>query len=204
MAYPNDNPGRVGQSRYWFMFVANMVAVTVLLVGGLAMLFTGAYIVALLMLFAVIPVGIYWRVIMMRRCRDIGWPAFLPWLFFGLQFVVSFTVQLGSLTDPSNLSLLSLPLLLATADFVFSIVIGCIGTKQEPDHHGRYGVGNDPRSARAGHGSGESDEANGGDRFDDAIARALEKHRRGESVLDAAPRAAPTAPTRPTFGRRVV
>jgi uncharacterized membrane protein YhaH (DUF805 family) len=206
MGFPADNSKRVSQAKYWALFGAYMVATVVLLGGGVVAIVQGSIGFGLLMVIAIVPLGIYWRVIMMRRCRDIGWPAFLPWGIFGLQFATSFAGQSSLLggTTPS-LSLLMLPLLLGLADFVFSIVIGCMGSKREFDYDEVFADGRDdlqrtrPTDAPGVASGGE------GDRFDDAIARALEKHRRGESVLDA-PRPAPAMPARAPggFGRRVV
>ena len=212
MAFQRDEHGRVSQGKYWAMFGGYMVAVPVLLGGGVYTMLQGSIGFGLLMIAAIVPLGIYWRVIMMRRCRDIGWPAFLPWAIFGLQFVLSFTGQASMLggTTPS-LSLLMLPLLLGLVDFAFSIVIGCKRSKSEfdydavfDDYRGAYRE--EPQRTRpagvvpAGAGTG--------DRYDDAIARALEAHRGGESALNARPAARP-APAMPArvpvgFGRKMV
>jgi uncharacterized membrane protein YhaH (DUF805 family) len=208
MGFPSDTSGRASQSKYWTLFGVYMIAVPVLLIGGLIAIVQGSIGLGLMLIVAIVPLGIYWRVIMMRRCRDIGWPAFLPWLIFGLQFATSFGISSGSVEGAGPgavLSMLALPLLLGLADFVFSIVIGCIGTKQGADYAAVFGDGPEPsqRTRPAGSPDGE-----GPDRFDDAIARALEAHRRGESVVGApsAPRPAPAMPGRPagTFGRRII
>ena len=108
MGFPHDTPGRASQSKYWTLFGLYMIAVPALLIVG------------------VIPLGIYWRVIMMRRCRDIGWPAFLPWLIFGGQFAAGFGLQIGAVSGTApGWSMVALPLVLGLVDFVFSIVIGC-------------------------------------------------------------------------------
>jgi uncharacterized membrane protein YhaH (DUF805 family) len=212
MGFPADNSKRVSQGKYWALFGAYMVATVALLGGGVVAIVQGSIGLGLLMIVAIVPLGIYWRVIMMRRCRDIGWPAFLPWAIFGLQFVTSFLGQASFLggTTPS-LGLLMLPLLLGLADFVFSIVIGCMGSKREfdynavfDDYRGEYR--DEPQRTRPASAAPAVAGA-GGDRFDDAIARALEAHRRGESVLDARPaaRPAPAMPARAPagFGRKM-
>src|SRR6478752_3315858 len=112
MGFEVEGHGQVSQGKYWAFFGANMISIPVLLVGGLVALLHGSPGAGLLMIAAILPIGIYWRVIMMRRCRDIGWPAFLPWLSFGLQFVASYsaTHSLRSGAPPA-LSVLSLPLI---------------------------------------------------------------------------------------------
>src|SRR3989337_692291 len=114
MGFPSDSSGRVSQGKYWALFGTYMIAVPVLLFGGLGAMVQGSIGLGLLLIIAIVPLGIYWRVIMMRRCRDIGWPAFLPWVVFGLQFASSFGLQLGSVagaTPGAILSMLAPPLL---------------------------------------------------------------------------------------------
>src|SRR5918993_2342985 len=200
MAFGNENTGRVSQSKYWALFGAYMVAIPVLLVGGFIAIFQGSFVLGVLMVIAIVPLGAYWRVIMMRRCRDIGWPAFLPWLIFIAQMFVSWglPMSVGAGATPS-MSLFLMPLLLGLADFVFSIVIGCVRGKQSVDYEAVFGDGPLQKTRPADTAYNEADEP---DRFDDAIARALEAHRRGESVLGAkpAPRPAPALPGRPVGG----
>ena len=226
MSFEVETAGRVSQGKYWAFFGANMILIPLLLIGGAVEIVRGSWGIGLLMIVAVVPMGIYWRVIMMRRCRDIGWPAFLPWLSFGLQFLVSFsaTQSLGSLRygGTPSVSTLSLPLFMGLADFAFSIVIGCFGTKAGFDYAGVLGDERDPfrqprgqhsaQSVRLVQSSAPQRPAAGGDddddRYDAAIARALEAHRRGESAV-APPQPRPSAPGRPSqpaggFGRRLV
>jgi uncharacterized membrane protein YhaH (DUF805 family) len=208
MGFPRDEAGRVSQSKYWALFGAYMLAVPVLLIGGIVSLASSGVGVGLLMIAAIVPLGMYWRVIMMRRCRDIGWPTFLPWLSFGLQSLSSLSIRHAVLSGAAPaLSLLLVPLLIAFADFAFSIVIGCIRTKDSVDYEAVFGDGPEPfRDARPASAIPAGYDAP--DRFDAAIARALEAHRRGESILDPAPaaRPAPAMPARPAsgFGRRVI
>jgi len=179
-------------------FGANVILVAICLIGGVIEIARGSWAIGLLMIVAIVPLGIYFRVIMMRRCRDIGWPAFLPWLSFGLQFVASFSashnlqsLRYGGTPSPS---LLSLPLFMALADFVFAIAIGCIRSKDSFDY---IGSGEDERyqpsrpgpstpsvrvvqsSFASAGGPGSDDD----DRYDAAIARALEAHRSGPPPL---------------------
>ncbi len=131
MAYAK---GRVGQSRYWTIFGAYMILAPLLLFGGLYALFAGQYAVGLAALVLLSPLGLYFRVTMMRRCRDIGWPAFLPWVLFLLPVGAGFLggFRLGDL-GPSALPLLLMPLAVSLVDFLFAVVIGCKATKAAPD-----------------------------------------------------------------------
>ena len=119
------------QSSYWTQFTINFVAVLGLLSFSIYSLVTGHWSMALLAFVLVVPVGIYFRVVMMRRCRDIGWPPVLPWLFFGGGILGN----IGRITAGSAAALktgmLGLPLLIGLADIVFMIVIGCIATKRQ-------------------------------------------------------------------------
>lgn len=221
MGFPRDDAKRVSQGQYWALFGAYMLAALILLVGGSVELARASLGLGLLMIAAIVPLGIYWRVVMMRRCRDIGWPAFLPWLLFGLEFAASFSItmsQLGARRGAApDLSLAVLPLLLGLADFAFSIVIGCIGSKHQMDYETVFGDGpgyvqrprvfaDVPTGADVQTGAGDPDQ------FDEVIARALEAHRRGESLLGGVPRPAPAATSSPSpaarapgsFGRRVI
>jgi uncharacterized membrane protein YhaH (DUF805 family) len=222
MGFAVERRGQVDQGTYWAFFGGTMILIPALLFGGAAAVLHGTFGTGLLMIAAILPVGIYWRVIMMRRCRDIGWPAFLPWLSFGLQFVASYSamhsLQVMRYGVPPSASMLSMPLVMAFADFAFSITIGCIRSKAVVDYAavfgdapGSYGPGPSSQAARSP-GSPllqpNSGGAEGRDRFDEAIARALEAHRRGESIIGSPPAPRPAQsdpPRRPGgFGRRIV
>jgi uncharacterized membrane protein YhaH (DUF805 family) len=214
VAYHSHAPGRIGQSAYWLRFCAYMVLVPVLLVFGVYQLFKGNFGTGVLAVLLIAPAGLYFRVVMMRRCRDIGWPAFLPWLSFGLQMAIGVFGQVrlvgGGLPSAS---LLMLPLAASLADFVFSIVIGCIASKERDDYAAVFDF--DDRDIRRAaplaashrpHAQPRQAMADGPDldRFDAAIARALEAQRSGadsSSLAAAAPAAARPAPS---FGRKIV
>lgn len=119
------------QSQYWTQFVINVIAVVGLISFSIYSLLSGHWGMAILAFLLVVPVGIYFRVVMMRRCRDIGWPPFLPWLFFGGGILGN----MGRITAGSAAALksgaLGLPLMIGLADFVFMIVIGCIASKRQ-------------------------------------------------------------------------
>jgi uncharacterized membrane protein YhaH (DUF805 family) len=131
MAFPSDPRGRIGRNKYWIMFLVNIVTVFVLILGAFGALAAGMFPLAIVLFLAIAPVGIYFRVVMMRRCRDIGWPAILPWLFFGAGMLASFGSfgEIGSTT--ATLSALGFQMLVGMADFVFMIVIGCIAGQSE-------------------------------------------------------------------------
>jgi len=144
---------------------------------------------------------------MMRRCRDIGWPPFIPWLVFGIQMLIGFTGGIRpTMGQVPSLPLLAVPVAVGLIDFVFSIVIGCIASKDddyagvfEPDERDYHRMNpgelshasiSRPRSNSASDSSpwqGEPrkfssvDGASLSDReldsFDSAIARALEARR---------------------------
>jgi uncharacterized membrane protein YhaH (DUF805 family) len=207
MAIAGNKAGRVGQSRYWTFFGIYIVAVTLLLIGGCLAVLEGSYGPGLVMIVAIAPVGIYWRVIMARRCRDIGWPAFAPWVIPAVQFALSSSLRLnyGAVGGAGGSAFL-LVVLVALADLVFAIVIGCIGTKQAVDYAAVFGDGPGtlPRTQPR-----ESVPLQGGtDRFDEAIARALEARRRNEAARGAT-QPSPPATAHPLrrnagFGRRAV
>lgn len=151
MSFSVQDPGRVGQSTYWMYFGGNIVLGALLLIGGLYSIFTGSFVTGIVMMLLLLPMGIYFRVIMMRRCRDIGWPAFLPWLPFIAMIAIGGSMGLGgvpsALAASPSLALRSLGLVnfISLADFIFMIVIGCIGSK---GYYGSPGGGyGDPATA---------------------------------------------------------
>jgi|GEM_PF-2895888 len=209
MAIAGNNAGRVGQSRYWALFGVTIVAMAVLLVGAGYAVLQRSYGLGLLMFSAIAPVGIYWRVIMMRRCRDIGWPAAAPWIISGLQIALTLSLRSsqGAVGAAAGSAFL-LVSLVGLADFVFTIVIGCIATKQPVDYDAIFGDGpGTPHRPQPR--DGEPQRSGGSDRFDDAIARALEAHRQREAAAGATQPAHPAAPAHlarrtASFGRRAV
>lgn len=149
MTLPAHDSGRIGRSAYWTLFAVNVVAVIVLLVGGIAAVASGAFVLGVLLLLAIAPVGIYFRVVMMRRCRDIGWPAALPWSFFGAGMLASFDTYGPILGAPESAQMpaLGLSFLVSLADFAFMVVIGSIrGTSERADYDTIFGP--DERDAR--------------------------------------------------------
>jgi uncharacterized membrane protein YhaH (DUF805 family) len=220
----SSRKGRIGQAQYWTWF-GLYIAANVGLVGfALYSALSGALASAVTAILIITPLGLYFRVLMMRRCRDIGWPAFLPWLIFAASIGVSLFGGLGSLGSPTSmkaalLSGLGLPLLLSLIDLGFTITIGCIPTRDEGEDYTKI-FGGEPQPARpvgysppdaypAPRLAGPAD-APDYDRFDEAIARALEARRSAEpapvSAPPSMPEIAPSAHARAVagFGRKVV
>jgi hypothetical protein len=88
--FARDEGRYIGQSQYWARFAVFMIGVPVLLGFGIYSLVTRDYGIGVLSILAVFPLSIWFRFVMMRRCRDIGWPVFLPWTAQGLQFLMFF------------------------------------------------------------------------------------------------------------------
>lgn len=130
MSFPVEAPGRVNQLTYWLYFGGNTALTGVLLLGGIFAILTGSFGTGVVMLMLLLPVAIYFRVIMMRRCRDIGWPAFLPWAAFvalaGLGAVSGFPQKLLAGAGTEGAVMIGL---VSLADFLLTIIIGCIGSK---------------------------------------------------------------------------
>lgn len=157
--------------------------VAVLALGGASLYFfaTLQFSNALLALLPIVPLGIYFRVVMMRRCRDIGWPAWLPWVLFVVPAGLNFMGGLGSLGSSgadlsSPLAMMIVPLLASLLDLGFAIVIGCIRTKDEGENLAQLfgpGPGEEPHERPVQAGDYSS--------FDAAVARALAARRAGSS-----------------------
>jgi uncharacterized membrane protein YhaH (DUF805 family) len=225
MAFEVQDRGRVGQSTYWMYFGGNMVLGMFLLIGAISAFMNGSFATGIICFLLLGPMGIYFRIIMMRRCRDIGWPAFLPWLVFGCAIVFGMMNGFRAAANPGTVGSAAAftPLMLVyLADFILMIVIGCIGSKAPldyaeifGDHITRedyisgstpvgYGVGDQPHSFAPDRGDrGEPNH----DRWDAAIARKLAKGTdQPTTEASLAPRAAPmpAMQRRPTgFGRKL-
>lgn len=224
MGYSVPDKSRIGRSAYWTQFIVNIGVIIALLVGMVMAAMGGNLGVALLCFLLVAPVGIYFRVVMMRRCRDIGWPAFLPWVLFGagiLANVFRASQGLDGLRNPGGGGL---PMLIGLADFAFMIVIGCIQGRGHEDYASHFAPDDDYSPAAPARFAGtpapipamprqfgeapldrEQEEAG----WDAAIARALEARQRAEGQAQtAAPAPRMSAPglQRPAggFGRRVI
>lgn len=179
--------GRVGQAQYWTIFGIYVVAVAGLVGFSFYSFAAGELSLGVTAILPLAPLGLYFRVIEMRRCRDIGWPSFLPWLLFVVPLAFALIAGLGGLGSGTGLAVTSLtvPLLISLVDFAFSIVIGCIATKDPGEDYAQI-FGSEPRPARPGnYQDPRPANAPGYDRFDEAIARALEA--RHTSIAESAP-----------------
>lgn len=124
-----QHTGRVGQTDYWIWFALNIV-LTLACVGFASYaVLTGNIFVGVMLFLFIFPIGIFFRVIMMRRCRDINWPAFLPWAMLGLGFVVNLLFgPRPTIGYHMSAAALIIPMIVSLLDFLFVIVIGCIPT----------------------------------------------------------------------------
>jgi uncharacterized membrane protein YhaH (DUF805 family) len=217
MSFSVQDSGRVGQSAYWAYFGANMILVPILFFGGLYEIASGGWGTGALCIMLVLPLGIYFRVIMMRRCRDIGWPAFLPWVMLGLGILTNMMVMSRITANPTEAtSALIMPAIVTIADFAIMIVIGCLATKdQHPDFGGDYESLYQPIDRPAAGGTDPGFDAgpidsvtSESDRWDAAIARRLAAQQ--SSPCEAAPAEHGAEPypqvqrAATGFGRRVI
>ncbi|MWV27047.1 DUF805 domain-containing protein [Aurantiacibacter rhizosphaerae] len=222
MAFSADDSSRISRSGYWKHFFINVVAVLLLIGVAFGSLASGAWVFAIIAVLLIVPVGIYFRVVMMRRCRDIGWPPALPWITFGLGVVggmfnfegyarMDMDVLLGGSALSSLVSLL---------DFALMITLGSVRGRDGANYAQVFGEGpaqanmrTGPRAASDFGAPAPSVATGDGDAMDDAIARAVENYRRTGSAVPnltqanapsrSTPRAAP--PSRATgFGRKMI
>ncbi len=125
-----SNSGRIGQTDYWIFFGVYFVLCIFLIVGSISALVNGSLGLALIAMLLIPVLNIWFRVIMMRRCRDIGWPTFLPWITFALSFLSGFV---GGASGGGAAAMLSgaliIPMILGLIDFAFMIAIGCISSQ---------------------------------------------------------------------------
>lgn len=125
--------GRVGQSTYWMYYVGIMVLTWAMYGWGLYEFLKFHLMPIVFGFIAPFILSIYFRIIAMRRCRDIGWPAFLPWLTLGLTMGCGVIGGLLVGFHPGSAhgtisALMGVSMLLGLVDFVFLIAIGCIGS----------------------------------------------------------------------------
>lgn len=129
MSFTVEDKSRIGRGTYWAYFGAQIVVATALVVALIAAAVSLHFAAALLCLAALLVTGIYFRVIMMRRCRDIGWPAFVPWLMLGLAMAANYSVVGMAARGHGAPSMSLVPLLVGLADLGVMITIGCIQSK---------------------------------------------------------------------------
>jgi uncharacterized membrane protein YhaH (DUF805 family) len=147
MTHDAKDAGRIGRAGYWLYYVG-ITVLTLALYGWGLYEFISFHVFPIVFGFiAPFILSLYLRVIAMRRCRDIGWSAFLPWLTMGLTMVWGAIngLQVG-LHPASALGMAGATLvvgaLLGLADFIFLIVIGFIAGA---DGGGRGWGGDGPR-----------------------------------------------------------
>ncbi|MFC4292710.1 hypothetical protein ACFOWX_09825 [Sphingorhabdus arenilitoris] len=80
---------RISRTAYWMTLLACIMLQAVILFGAGVSAIIGPSQVAVVGMTAIIIFGLAFHIVMMLRCRDIGWPILLPW--------VSLAVSLASL-----------------------------------------------------------------------------------------------------------
>jgi hypothetical protein len=146
-----DRGRRIGQSAYWGRFAVFMIGVPLLLGFGLYSLFSRDYGLGIVAILAIFPLSIWFRFVMMRRCRDIGWPIFLPWSAQALQFLMVFLLfTSGGLSGGIGAArtVSSGSLLIGFADFVLVIVLGCVRSRHVDVDYAEV-FGGEPTALRA-------------------------------------------------------
>lgn len=131
MTFTVEDNSRVGRSTYWMYYIGITVTTWAMYAWAIYEVLKLETIPIVFGLIAPTILSIWFRVIAMRRCRDIGWPAFLPWLTIGLIVVCSiFSGMQAGFHPEAALATMGVTMilsgLLGFADFVFLIVIGCL------------------------------------------------------------------------------
>lgn len=134
MAYQARGSGRIGRAGYWKYFFTIGFGMLFLMFAGITTLLSGSVGGAAIAFLLLVPLGIYYRVIMMRRCRDIGWPAWLPWAFLAVNFLLMGStiynlfemVKSGAAMAPgaADMSVLGLFNIAAWGDTLFALILG--------------------------------------------------------------------------------
>lgn len=131
MSYYVEDSSRVGRSTYWMYYIGIAVGSVALYAWAIYELISMNFVPAVFGFIIPSGLSLYFRVIAMRRCRDIGWPAFLPWVSLGLTMLCGAINGAQSVLHPAgSLATISITMIVAVlvglADFVFLIVIGCL------------------------------------------------------------------------------
>ncbi|WP_343612181.1 hypothetical protein [Novosphingobium sp.] len=144
MSFHADERGKIGQSSYWLHFGGYILGILLLIAVCVYQVFTAHYVTAIIAFLAIGPLSIYFRVIMMRRCRDIGWPVILPWLPMIVSGVNGAAWSFYGLRTHhfSSTGSISISALVGGFDLVLQIVLGCIESKAAG---GSFGDDFDPR-----------------------------------------------------------
>ena len=166
MSYTVNDPSRVGRLTYWMYYVGFMV-LTWGMYGWAIYEYVKFNLIPIVFGFvAPFILSLYFRVIASRRCRDIGWPAFLPWVTWmlpvalgvlgGLQAGMQAGLHPGVPPAAAIASMgaaMVLSMLMGLLDFVFLIVIGCLDSQEagyDPDFGHRYDPRDMPQAPRRG------------------------------------------------------
>lgn len=131
MTYYVEDKSRVGRSTYWMYYIGIAIGSVALYGWSIYELISMNFVPAIFGFIIPSILSIYFRVIAMRRCRDIGWPAFLPWVSMGLTMLCGAINGANAALNPTQaLGVISASMIVAVlvglADFVFLIVIGCL------------------------------------------------------------------------------
>lgn len=182
----------IGQSGYWSRFAVYMVGVPALLVFGVYSLATRDFGMGVLAIIAILPLAIWFRFVMMRRCRDIGWPTWLPWSAQALQILMGFMILSSGAMSGGIAALRTVSsgsMLIGFADFVLVIALGCIASQQAVDYDEIFG-GDPVRRPNTAEAvvtyremplEDERDEVRRREEL--AIARAVEAYRNGSAMV---------------------
>ncbi|MFC4292709.1 DUF805 domain-containing protein [Sphingorhabdus arenilitoris] len=130
MSFGVVQSGRVGIGQYWLSFIMCIGAIIALIAGAVAAIFTGSWGMSPILFLMIVSVSLYFRVIMMRRCRDIGWPAWLPWASFGLNILLSFSSFGAAIRGNFVGSGIGIANYVVLLDLLLMIVIGILPSQQ--------------------------------------------------------------------------
>ncbi len=120
MSHLGKDKSRISQRAYWSALAAAVTFTGVAIGGGIAFTARDQFSLASLLFLLVVPVQIWLRVMMVRRCRAIGWPAALPWA--GLAAVIA--ANTAALALETGGPGAGLPLLALLADGALMVLIG--------------------------------------------------------------------------------
>ena len=164
MSYTVEDRSRVGRSTYWMFYIGIMIATWGMYGWAIYEYVKFNLFPIVFGFFAPLILGIYFRVIASRRCRDIGWPAFLPWASWVLPVVCgaiggmnAASHTMASMGRPSSEAIAGMGMtvvigmVLGLVDFVFLIVIGCMdsqGGGYDPSSGHSYDVRSMPQAPR--------------------------------------------------------
>ena len=200
MSITYDGSPRVGIGQYWIMFAGSLIVSVIAIAVAIFSFFSANFFMVVIAALAMFASGIYLRVAEMRRCRDIGWPAQLPWVFFGILVLLALVSFQGGMV---SLASSGMSIMVSVADLGFAILVGCIPSKewQAPsaaEYRNHYSeTAYAPEAA-------EDDDRDA--RYDDAVARAVAAYKKeGPPSQSAAASEAPAArpPARIAgFGRK--